>query len=678
MNTHLYENRELSWLKFNQRVLEEAEDRKNPLCERISFLSIFQSNLDEFIMVRVGSLADGKKTDARENKTNLTCAEQLEKISEKEKRLLEYKDLVYQKLMDELRDYGVAELTYGNLTKREQEQVRRYFETEVKPFLSPQVVGKRQPFPFLRNKEAYAVVELGTKADNVKIGIIPCSNSILKRMVPVSPDNKRFMLMEELILHFAGEIFNHYQVKSKTLIRVIRSADIDVDEALGDDETDYRNAVEKVLKTRNKLSPLQIEYTRVMEHSIIRKMCEYLNLDKNWVFHSEAPMDLSFVSQIRDLLRNDKELFYKRRVPQQAAMVDSSRPMLEQIRERDLLISYPFESMRPFIQLLNEAAVNPEVVSIKMTLYRLAQNSKIVEALVEAAENGKEVVVLVELRARFDEENNIRWSRQLEEAGCRVIYGLNHLKVHSKLCLITEKRGHEIEYITQIGTGNYNEQTSKVYTDYSLMTSFLEIGKEAAAIFNNLAMGNTVEETQHLLVAPNCLRNRLLDFMDEEIKKAQEGGEGYIGIKVNSLTDKVLIDKLIEAGKAGVQVQMVIRGICCLNAGVPEETDNIQVISVVGRFLEHSRIYIFGKGEAARLYIGSADFMTRNTTRRVEVAAPVYDKEIKQKILNDFQLYLADNVKARVQIQELYRHKTGGAEMNAQEYLYERAYEGRL
>lgn len=674
MEKMLYDNRELSWLKFNKRVLEEAEDKRNPLCERLSFVSIFQSNLDEFTMVRVGSLHAGEFSEARENKTGMTCKEQLTEIGKEIKKLLEYKDNIYEGLMKELETYGVRELRFNDLTEEEKDKVWKYFEQEVRPFLSPQIVGKRQPFPFLKNQEIYAVVELKTKSNNKKIGIIPCSNGVLKRVIPVSADGRRFMLMEELILHFVGEIFDRYLVESKSLIRILRNADIDVDEAVGDDEDDYRKAVEEVLKTRKRLAPLQLYFTRVMDDSIIVRMCDYLMLNKSQIFHSEAPLNLSFLFQIQDTLHDQKELFFERRIPQKSPMIEERRSMIEQIKEKDILLSYPYESMRPFLHLLNEAASDPAVVSIKMTLYRLANNSKIVEALVEAAENGKEVIVLVELRARFDEENNIRWSKQLEDAGCRVIYGLSHLKVHSKLCLITRKGKEQIEYITQIGTGNYNEKTSKIYTDYSFMTSMSEIGVEAGMIFNCLSMGRTVDETTHLLVAPNCLRNKILDLIQGEIDKVKDGGQGYIGLKLNSLTDKVLIDKLIEAGQKGVKIQMVVRGICCLLAGIEGKTDNIEVISIVGRYLEHSRIYIFGKEKEAKVYIASADFMTRNTIKRVEVAAPIYDEAIKDRILEDFSVYLADDVKARQQIDGTYVRKGKEGKINAQEYFMERAY----
>lgn len=674
MSVQLYDNRELSWLKFNKRVLEEAMDKNNPLCERLSFLSIFQSNLDEFIMVRVGSLDASKHSNIKENKTHMTSKEQLKKISETERDLLTYKDNVYKSVMYEMETYGVRELRYQQLNEQQQDFVHQYFESEVRPFISPQVVGKRQPFPFLRNKEIYAVVELSSKnGNNVKIGIVPCCSPVLKRLIPLSEDEHTFMLMEELILHYAGEIFDKYKIKSKSLIRIIRSAEIDVDEAL-DDETDYRKAVETVLKSRNKLNPLRLEYTRVMDNSVIEKVCGYLGLDDEQVFHFDTPLDVSFLFQIQDILRSKKELFYERRIPQPSASVKPAVPMMEQIREKDMLLSYPYESMRPFINLLNEAAADPNVVSIKMTLYRLASNSKIVEALVEAAENGKEVVVLVELRARFDESNNIRWSRQLEDAGCRVIYGLNHLKVHSKLCLITSKINNKVDYITQVGTGNYNEKTAKLYTDYSLMTANESIGCEAADVFNNLAMGRTVEHTEHLLVAPNCLQNKIIAMIDDEIAKVKNGNEGYVGIKINSLTDKLIIDKLIEASEAGVKIQMIVRGICCLRAGIEGKTDNIEIISIVGRYLEHSRIYIFGKDKNVKVYIASADFMSRNTTRRVEVAAPIYDFAIKSRLLNDFNIYFSDDVKARTQLNGEYSYRVTIDGINAQETLFENAY----
>ena len=671
----VFDNRELSWLKFNERVLEEAQDSANPFCERLSFLAIFQSNLDEFAMVRCGALGAAQKLDVREDKTGLTCAKQLELVRAQMRRLLQKRDETYQNLMGKAGALGMSNLNFAELTASEQERMRGVFFDEVKPFLSAQIVTARQPFPFLRGKEIYAVVELVAKDGQSSLGLVPCSTRIGERMIFCDERKKRFMLLEELILHFVQDVFVGFDVKGKSLIRVLRSADIDLDDVEGGDE-DYRKAVEGALKMRPKLSPVELDYTRNIDEGIIEKMCGYLNIGRDQAFHFDSPFDLSFLSQVRDALRGDKLLFYDHRSPQAPACVNPTVPMIEQVRQHDVLLSYPYEKMSPFIDLLSEAAADPNVVSIKMTLYRVAQDSKIVEELIEAAERGKEVVAVVELRARFDEENNIRWSRQLEEAGCQVIYGLERLKVHSKLCLITRRGEGSPEYITQVGTGNYNENTSRVYTDYSLMSSDRRIGEEALKVFNCLACDQTVEQSEHLLVSPHTLKAHVIQMTDEQIELAKAGGDGYIGLKLNSLTDKDIIDKLIEASKAGVKIQMVVRGICCLKAGVKGETDNVEVISIVGRFLEHSRIYIFGKGEGSRVYISSADFMTRNTTRRVEVAAPIYDERIKERILADFELYLHDNVKARHQSEGVYtKVQATGEAVNAQEEFYKRAYE---
>ncbi|MBQ8725053.1 MAG: polyphosphate kinase 1, partial [Oscillospiraceae bacterium] len=431
-----------------------------------------------------------------------------------------------------------------------------------------------------------------------------------------------------------------------------------------------------LISKRSRLRPVKMEFSRLMDPAVISRLCEYLKLDESQVFHSEAPLRLSFLSKVRDMLRHDKSLFFQRRVPQKPADIEPNVPMMEQIEKKDRFLSFPYESIKPFLQLLREASTDPDVVSIKMTLYRVAANSKVVEALIEAAENGKDVVVLVELRARFDEENNIEWSRLLEDAGCRIIYGLDKLKVHSKLCLITKKKENEISYITQIGTGNYNEKTSEIYTDFSLMTANEEIGHEASHVFNALCLGQTVSETDLLLVAPNCLQNKLIDMIEDEIAKVKDGKSGYVGVKVNSLTDKKLITKLIEASIAGVRIELIVRGTSCLIAGVPEESENITIRSIVGRFLEHHRIYIFGTGKDSRVYISSADFMTRNTIRRVEIGVPVLDEGIKERIIGMFRLMMQDNVKARIQQPDgSYKHSTASdAEINSQERFYEEAY----
>ena len=541
--------------------------------------------------------------------------------------------------------------------------------------ISPTVVGRRQPFPFLRNKEIYAVAVLGSKGKKDRLGIIPCTSNIFGRLIAVPGMQGTYMLAEELILHFAPAVFKGYKIKSKSLLRITRNADIDAD-ALYDEDLDYREFMEGLIKQRKKLAPIRLELSRDIDKKGIVVLCEYLELDESHVFISSTPLDLSFVFQIQDLLRKHTELYFPKRTPQRSDQFQDGKSIIEQIREEDKLLSYPYESIRPFLHLLTEAAEDPDVISIKMTLYRVAKQSKVVEALIEAAENGKEVVVLVELRARFDEENNIGWSRLLEDAGCQVIYGLDGYKVHSKLCLITRKNGGQVEYITQIGTGNYNEKTSRLYTDLSLMTANVEIGLEASNVFQALSKGEVVEHSEHLLVAPKCLQNKVLAMLDEEIAHARNGEEAYAGFKLNSLTDKKIIDKLIEASEAGVKIDMVVRGICCLIPGVEGKTENIRIISIVGRFLEHSRIYIFGNSKRRKYYIASADFMTRNTVRRVEVAAPVYDERLQNKLQDMFDIMLADNQKARYLDAEGNYHRVINEEapLNSQEYFYAQAY----
>lgn len=577
-----YANRELSWLKFNERVLDEAASHHVPLCERMAFFSIFQSNLDEFFMVRVGALYDQMLADnhARENKTWMTSEEQLQAIFEKTRIISQRKDHIYKQYMEELEEQGVELLSFSDMLPEDKVYLEKYFEESILPLLSPQVIGKKQPFPFLKNKEIYAVVVLGGKKGD-KLGIIPCSNEVFKRLIPVPSGKNHYMLVEELILHYIPEVFDHYEVKSKSLIRIIRNADIDVDEAFDDEELDYRDCMKKLISTRKKLCPVKLEHSRVLDDTVIEHLRRDLGLFKDQVFHTETPLELSFLFQIQNALREKKELFYEKRIPQNSPEFVDNEPVLDQICEHDKLLFYPYESMKPFIRLLKEAGNDTRVVSIKMTLYRVARNSQIVEALIDAAENGKEVVVLVELRARFDEENNIEWSQRLEDAGCRLIYGLDHIKVHSKLCQITYMSEEGIRYVTQIGTGNYNEKTSKLYTDLSLMTADQAIGEETAEVFHKLCLAQTVEHTNHLLVAPNCLQNKLIDKIDAEITKVQDGNAGYIGVKMNSLTDKKLIDKLIEASMAGVQIDLIVRGICCLIPEVEGYTDNIQVISIV-------------------------------------------------------------------------------------------------
>ena len=673
----LYENRELLWLKFNERVLEEAEDTSVPLCERMTFLSIFQSNLDEFFMVRVGSLEDQKllSQKLRENKTNMTAGEQIKAILKRVAELNERKDAIYASIMKEVGEKGVHLTDFKTLAKSESKYLEEYFMKEIVPLLSVMIVGRKQPFPFLKGQEIYALAVLGTRNGKKKIGIIPCSSSVFPGLIRIPTKDDTYMLVEELILHFLPKVYKDYKVLEKSVIRVTRNADIDFN-AVYDEDLDYRDKMAQIVKLRKKLAPVRLELSRDINEEMIKQVCEYAEMEEPHVFLNQAPLDLSFLFQIEDILRKDANLVYQRRVPQPSPMLRSNEHIIPQILDHDVLLSYPYESIKPFLHMLQEAARDPEVISIRMTLYRLARNSKVVEALTEAAENGKQVDVLVELKARFDEANNIEWSRTLEDAGCHVVYGIDGLKVHSKLCLITRKVGDEIQYITQVGTGNYNEKTSRLYTDLSLITADKRIGEEAAKVFQAILLGSVVEDMEHLLVAPKCLQNKVLAMIENEIQIAKEGKPAYIGIKINSLTDKKIIDKLIDASRAGVKIDMVIRGINCLRSGIPGDTDNIHIVSIVGRFLEHSRIYIFGTHDRDKVYIASADFMTRNTLRRVEVAAPLYDETVKNKVRKMFATMLRDNVKAREQQPDGSYQKLSMVEpvLNSQEYFYEEAY----
>lgn len=643
-------NRELSWLKFNERVLNEAGNPKVPLAERLTFVSIYQSNLDEFYRVRVGTLMDQMDVSevVRENKTNMTSEEQVKAIIRATRELEEKKTVIYEQLMGELEPKGIRLINFNKLSAEEGKILEEYFDREIAPYLSANIVSKQQPFPFLKNKDIYAVALLESKGGKTRTAIIPCSNNVFRRLIDIPTRKGTFLLSEELILQFLPKFFKNYSVKEKSLIRVTRNADIDT-EMIYDEDLDYRDAMENLIKERKRMNPVRMEFTGTLNKKMMHALCKTIHVEKEHVFRSDVPLDLSFVFAIQSYLKNTNagELFYPRRTPRPTPQLNDKKSLIPQILEKDVLLSYPFESMKSFINLLYEAAEDESVVSIKMTLYRLANKSQIVDALVEAAENGKEVVVLVELRARFDEENNIEYSRKLEEAGCHVIYGLNGYKVHSKLCLISRKTEQGVSYVTQIGTGNYNEKTSALYTDLSLITGNQEIGKEAAEVFAALLRGETVEETHLLLVAPKCLQNKVLDMIEEEIQHVKNGEEGYIGIKINSLTDKVIISKLVEASQAGVKIEMIVRGICCLIPGVKGYTENITVISIVGRFLEHSRIYRFGTKERENVYIASADFMTRNTLRRVEVAAPVLDERLKNQLDWMFETMMKDDEKGK-------------------------------
>lgn len=673
------ENRELSWLKFNKRVLEEATAPENPLLERLSFSAIYQSNLDEFFMVRVGSLTDKAKSSPKkvDSNSNMTAAQQLDAIFTAVRRLQPAVESAYFNTMSELAAYGYEHVSFDKITPEEKNLLELYFKYEIKPFISGIVVNDAMPFPFLKNKEIYAVVQLGSKK-KTSIGIIPVSHDHCERVIPLGNGGKRFILQEEVVLHFAHLMFKSYKVLDRVLVRVTRNADIMV----SGKENDFRERMEELVVKRSKLEPVRLEISDVFSNDALDYLCKKLKLKNARVFTSMIPLDLSYLYSLQDLDDNEK-LHFQQRSPRKPASLSDTKPVFAQVKAKDILLSYPFESMNlSFIRLLQEAANDPKVTSIKITLYRLARNSKVIDALCTAAEQGKEVLVMIELRARFDEANNIEWSKHLQKAGVKVIYGPKDYKAHSKLLLITRKaQGGGDEYVTQIGTGNYNEKTSALYTDLMLLTADRAIAEDAENIFSSLINGTFVEKTNKLLVSPLALRPQVLAMMDEQIEIAKNGGKGYIAAKVNSLCDKVIMAKLVEASQAGVKIELVVRGLCCLIAGVEGYTDNIAIRSIVGRFLEHSRIFIFGAdGKDQKIYIGSADYMSRNTIRRVEVAAPVEDEKLKKRIRDMFHVLMADNVKARIMHNDgtyvkIVRRRENDQPVNSQEIFYDDAYQ---
>ena len=628
-------------------------------------------------MVRVGTLFDQLETDPelRENKTNMTSREQLDAIFERVKKIEPQKDKAYRDIMKLLEKHGIKQLSMDRLTEDEETYISNYFRKEILPLLSPLIIDKRHPLPFIKNKEMYITVRLDSKS-GIKLGLLPV-NDTFRRIVQLSKNPFRFVLVEDIVLKYASEVFENYSVLEKAIVRITRNADIsEDDDSLLDCDFDFRNLMEQLIKKRKKLAPVRLQvFGGSPDSESVKYLCKRLEISDNQIFTASAPLDLSFTFALRSMFEKKKSLCYKPFTPQKSPAVSENLPMADQIRKKDILLHYPYESIKPFIRMLNEAAADPDVVSVKITLYRLARNSKIIQALVDMAERGIDVLVLVELRARFDEENNIGWSKTLQNAGCTIIYGPKGLKVHSKLLLITRKKGDRVEYITQIGTGNYNEKTSELYTDLSLLTANENIAAEALNVFNALSLGHLVEESNHLLVAPLCLENKVLEMIDEEIAQARAGRKAFIGIKINSLSDRAIIEKLVEASQAGVKTELVIRGLCCLVSGVKGKTDNIRVTSIVGRFLEHSRIYIFGTKQRRRVYISSADFMTRNTVKRVEVAAPVYDPDIQNRIIDIFETMLSDDVKARVQISDgTYRKKRSHKKnLSAQDMFMETA-----
>lgn len=671
------ENRELSWLRFNKRVIEEACDTSTPLLERLAFSAIYQSNMDEFFMVRVGSLTDKekKKNQKIDGKTGMTPSQQLDAIFTAVRRLQPMVNEAYRKNMQELAAYGFEHVTFETATPEEKAFLELYFKREIKPFITGIIINDALPFPFLKNKELYAAVNLNSKK-GITVGIVPVSHEHSERMIPLGKDGKRFILEEEVVLQFAHLMFKGYKVQDRAIMRITRNADIMVNNK----GADFRDRMEDLVAKRNKLAAVRMEITNEFSRDALDYLCRKLKLKNVRVFNSQIPLDLSYIFQLQEL-DSDPALHYNVRMPRKSASLAENRSVFSQVKTKDILLSYPFESMTSsFIRLLEESAADPRVTSIKITLYRLARNSKVISALCTAAENGKEVLVMIELRARFDEANNIEWSKILQKAGVTVIYGPEEFKAHSKLLLITRKgQGGNFDYVTQIGTGNYNEKTAAIYTDLMLMTADRDIAADAEAVFESLKKGVFVEKTRKLLVSPHALRPQVLEMMDEQINIAKNGGNGYIAAKVNSLNDMTIIMKLVEASRAGVKVELVVRGICCLIAGVEGHTENITVRSIVGRFLEHSRIFIFGEeNNEQKIYIGSADYMSRNTVRRVEVATPIEDERLKKRIRSMFSILMSDNVKASVMLPDgNYVHverKEGEEALNSQEYFYEEAY----
>ena len=641
------DNRELSWLKFNERVLEEADCESTPLLERLKFISIFTTNLDEFFMVRVGTLNDYMKfiPDYSDDKTGMSAKEQLLEIYKNSETLYRLRDYVFKKLDVSLRENNINFEKMSNLDENKIKKVEKYFKRNILPVLSPQIIDVWHPFPFIPNKKLHIAVHLENKKNKL-IGIIPVPEGI-DRIIVLDKEKNSYLLLEDIILYFAQDIFSMYKFIDSTVMCITRNADIDTDLEIYDDSTDYRQHMKKLIKNRSKLSPVRIEMQKKMNKDFNKYFMEKLNLKKEQFFISETPLDVTYCFTLENLISENlkEKLTYTPFAPVQAVKTES---MIEEVFKKDVLLHFPFESMKPFLQLIKEASNNSNVKAIKMTLYRISKESKLAGYLINAAENGKEVTVLMELRARFDEENNIEWAQKLEEAGCRVIYGTDGFKVHSKICLITYKDEDKFKYITQIGTGNYNEKTAKIYTDLSFMTSDEEIGIDADKFFKNMAMGNLSGIYKKLWIAPVGFKRNIIASIEEEIKKCEEGQTGTVIIKCNSFTDKDIIKTLIRASEKGVQVTLIIRGICCLVPGVTGKTDNIKVISIVGRFLEHSRIYAFGSKEERRIYISSGDMMTRNTEHRVEISCPIISEENKNKIEHILDVIMQDNVKARI------------------------------
>ncbi|MBA4698908.1 MAG: polyphosphate kinase 1 [Ruminococcus sp.] len=667
------QNRELSWLRFNQRVLEEARDQSVPLLERMKFVAIFTSNLDEFFMIRVGSLYDMAFVDntTKDSKSGLTPGEQLTAIYEAVAPLYKERDKTYAEIKKQLHPYGVCGLDFKELEQQEKKYVKKYFKEQVLPLLSPQIVDANHPFPHLLNKEIYVVADLKL-ADKSMMGLVPVPQFI-SDILYLPGHDIRYIRMEKVIMEYLDIVFDQYQVFDKNYICVTRNADISPDDEAYADSEDFRFIMKEALHKRRRMAVVRLEAANPLKKEMENYFCDKFNITPACIFRTKMPMKLDYMFAIADKVPPSmkRSLTAESFSPQHSTAV-ARGSVMAQVKKKDILLSYPYESMEPFLQMIKEASADPSVMTIKITIYRLSKKSRLVEYLCAAAENGKEVTVLIELRARFDEQNNIDWSERMEEAGCRVIYGFEDYKVHSKICLITYRNKNEIRYITQIGTGNYNEKTVRLYTDFSLITANQAIGEDAAVFFKNMSIGNLDGIYQHLVVSPTTLKSKMLVLIDEEIKK---GTNGRIIMKMNSVTDMDFINKVAEASRAGVKIDLIVRGICCILPGIPGETENLTVTSIVGRYLEHPRVFVFGTGGEQKVYIGSADMMTRNTEKRVEVACPIYDGAVRKRLVNSLNLMLRDNVKARVmQSDGTYKKKEiTGETVNCQEIFMKEA-----
>lgn len=667
------QNRELSWLKFNQRVLEEAKDSSVPLLERMKFVSIFTSNLDEFFMIRVGSLYDMSLTDNStiDSRSGMNPKEQLDAIFAAVAPLYKERDKTYSEIKKLLNPYGVCGLSIKELEQQEKKYVKKYFKDQILPILSPQIVDANHPFPHLLNKELYVIASLKQNGTSM-IGIVPVPQFV-SDILYLPGHDIRYIRMEKMIMEYLDVVFDKYEVSNKNYICVTRNADVSPDDEALEINDDFRLLMQETLHKRRRMAVVRMETAEPLDKELEKYFCDKFKITPAQIYRTKMPMKLDYIFSIMDKVPASlkRSLIDEPFTPQPSRYLTDGK-VIPQVKKKDILLSYPYESMDPFLRMIKEAAYDPTVLTIRITIYRLAKKARLVEYLCAAAENGKEVTVLIELRARFDEQNNIDWSERLEEAGCRVIYGFEGYKVHSKICLITYRNRNNIEYITQVGTGNYNEKTATMYTDVSLITADKGIGEDAAVFFKNMSIGNLNGSYQHIIVSPTSLKPKVLSLMDEEIKK---GTNGRIIMKMNSVTDVDFIQKVSEASNAGVKVDLIVRGICCILPGVKGYTENLRVTSIVGRYLEHPRIFLFGTGADQKIYIGSADMMTRNTEKRVEVACPVYDETIRKQLTHMLKIMLADNVKARELKSDgkYYMKEKGTSKVNSQEYFMREA-----